>query len=105
MVGSSLMEEKIVLATFMEETLWLEEVNKNCSPHKPLYYHKCWNTLMPVVEKIRSLGIYVSINKWSSVYNNHRQNGAIVKVFTSEGADTLINTYNVCLKFIKDLNK
>lgn len=52
-------------------------------PHEGLYeYHKEWRLLMPVVEKIESLGIVVEISNGFYLRNVHNKMFYRCKVFT-----------------------
>ena len=69
---------------------------------KNLKYHKDWNRLMPVIEKIESLGYFCMINKWTSVYI--RSESTRMYIATLEGNDKLKNTYQAVVEFIKYWN-
>lgn len=67
-------------------------------------YHDNWDSLMPVIEKIESLGYFCMINKWTSVYTGSEKNGRI-SITTVEGKSKLTNTYQAVIKFIEWYNE
>ena len=65
-----------------------------------LHYHSDWNWLMPVVEKIESLGYKVDISKWeNSQYCGIYLNGK--KIAGNETNTKIEAVYNACIEFIK----
>ena len=68
---------------------------------------KYWECLMPVVEKINSLGYHTMINgvdfhnhQWTAIYNKDR-----VTIANIHGYSLKDNTYKAVIKFIKWYNK
>lgn len=69
----------------------------NHRPHIDLHYHKDWNWLMEVVEKIESLDIY---------YNNYIDyNSSIVSSGKIELSTNINFVYNQIIDFIKWYNE
>lgn len=64
-------------------------------------FHKSWDWLIPVIEKIESLGYFVMINKWTSVYlvEGERQDKR-TPITSIEGFSKIENTYVAALEFI-----
>lgn len=98
-------EDKIkdgkTIATFMDfPTLSLAG---RITDELALTLFKDWNSLMTVVEKIESLGYFVMINKWSSVYMGPESQR---KSISSNFGDSKIdNTYQAVCQFIKWYNE
>jgi len=65
-----------------------------------LKYNESWDWLMPVVEKIESLGYYFMINKWTSAYTNGAD-GDRISITTVEGKTKILNTWKAVVEFIK----
>lgn len=71
-----------------------------------LKFDSDWNWLMPVLEKIQSLGY--SINRSSSMVYINGDNGIVVppiNVYIESGTSEKKAVYDVCLSFIKWYNK
>ena len=68
-----------------------------------LDYSGSWDWLMPVVEKIETLGYFCMINKWTSVYTG--SDGERIQVTTVEGKSKIKNTYKAVVEFIKWYNQ
>ena len=70
-----------------------------------LLYHTSWNWLMPVVEKIETLGLNIPIDiHWHGTYigdrkSNHRIIGYV------KGGKRLNHTYDAVVEFIKWYNE
>ena len=63
-------------------------------------YHKDWNWLMLVVEKIESLGYKIDISKWEkSQYCGIYLNGK--KISGNEQILKIEAVYNACIEFVK----
>lgn len=113
--SSRIIENNKLIAEFMGWVFNKHGIEQNTShptPNTPIsgVHYKdfngfsfYWDWLMPVVEKIESLGYYTMINKWSSVYriNNSQDRKSIV---TIHGKSKIENTYRVCVEFIKWFN-
>ena len=71
---------------------------------RDLKFHKDWNWLMEVVEKIESLGYKVDILKWeNSQYCGIYLNGK--KISGNETNTKIEAVYNACVEFIKWYNE
>lgn len=66
-------------------------------------YIRNWEAMMEVVEKIESLGYYVMINRWTSIYTGKGTERNMI--FNVENQSKIKNTYYACIGFIKWLNK
>jgi hypothetical protein len=75
--------------------------NGNCFDE--LLFNSSWDWLIPVVEKIESLGYFCMINKWTSVYSGSSLE--IIAISTVEGKSKIENTYKACFIFIEWFNK
>lgn len=71
--------------------------------HKNLKFHYDWNWLMQCVDKIESLGYFVMINKWSSVYTG--SDGDRISVTSVESGGKHFNTWYAVSKFIDWYNE
>lgn len=71
-----------------------------------LEFHKSWDWLMPVIEKIESLGYFVMINKWTSVYEDEKRRtiGDLNFLINKEKGSKIENTYKAVVEFIKWYN-
>jgi hypothetical protein len=67
-------------------------------------YERDWNSLMPVVEKIESLGYFCMINRWTSVYTGFGQTPSQMSITNVEGKSKIGNTYRAVLAFIEWIN-
>lgn len=76
-----------------------------------LKYHKDWNWLMEVVEKIESLDFYsFEIKKYSVCVYKYNDDGENVRSITSKyatyrGTEKIRATYDACVEFIKWYNE
>lgn len=66
-------------------------------------YNELWDRLMPVIEKIESLGYFCMINRWTSVYTGSEDNR--IEITTVQGLSKIQNTYLAVLAFINWYNK
>jgi len=68
-------------------------------------YDLSWDWLMPVVEKIESLGYFCMINKWTSVYAGSKDSR--LSITAIEGKSKIKNTHEAVVEFIQwyNLNK
>lgn len=67
-----------------------------------LKYHTSWDWLMPVVEKIESLGYEVVITETDCYVIVEKE--PIYKAYESNLETKIASTYNLCLSFIKYYN-
>ena len=68
-------------------------------------YHESWNKLMPVVEKIESLGYDVSINTSYVDIMKYNEGGGMTQVACGEGKGSKINnTLDAVIQFITYYN-
>ena len=86
---------------------------------KSLSYNSSWDALMPVVEKISSMGYYFDINNhgthWTgdkdtskyicAFYKNHKQKYRYPEITREFGSTLHSATYKAVVKFIKWYNK
>jgi len=86
----------------LEVQLPLDNPSKNGYWTRPMY-EESWDWLMPVVEKIETLGYFCMINKWTSVYTG--SDGERIQVTTVEGKSKIQNTYKAVVEFIKWYNQ
>lgn len=68
-----------------------------------MHFKDKWDWLMPVVEKIESLGYFVMINRWTSVYQGPAHDRK--ELFTLSSESKILNTYRVIVKFIRWYNE
>jgi len=68
-----------------------------------LDYHSSWSELMPVVEKINSLGFFCVINEWQCKISRYSDYSGIISYDSITDKDTkLIDvTYKAVIEFIK----
>ena len=66
-----------------------------------LEFETSWDWIMPVVEKIESMGYFVMINKWTSVYTGTENNR--IEVTTVSGKNKLQNTVKAIDIFIRQI--
>ena len=88
----------------------IEFPNRNKCWDTDLKYSTDWNWLMPVVEKIESLGEFgycVTISStWIRIYNQIHNTDTIVDMDTFNSKDTKIqDIYNAVVEFIKWYNE
>ena len=62
-----------------------------------------WNELISVVEYIETLGYYVMINRWTSIYYGNGEDR--IKVTTVEGNSKTLNTWKAVTLFINEYNQ
>lgn len=81
-----------------------------CYGANELQYHKDWNWLMQVVEKIENtkydnltFDVFISKNKTHIHYSAN--NEWFSNIFLYEGKTKIENTYNACVEFIKWYNE
>ena len=67
--------------------------------NKGINYHKSWDWLMPVVQKIESLGYVFTIQGGKAEYNEMTSKP---KIFIAK--DKMSSTYKAVVKFINQLN-
>ncbi len=91
------MKDNILIAEFME----IEQfVNQN-----KLEYHNSWDWLMPVVEKIESIGYEFTIVESRCKVSNNTDH-SIKELFYIEKIGIKIdNVYDAVIQFIKQYNK
>ena len=95
------MESNKLIAEFMGKYC-----SKSIRPQpKPYEYHEDWNWLMPVVDKIESLGYsYDRIN--ADVFINNQNGENVIPNPMDENTMTMIEkTYYVVGEFIKQYNR
>lgn len=68
-----------------------------------MHFKDKWDWLMPVVDKIESMGYFVMINRWTSVYTG--SDGNRIQITTVEGPSKITNTYQAILQFIRWYNE
>ena len=69
-------------------------------------YRNSWNWLMPVVEKIESLGYFVEINRWVAIYEEQdRMRTSAITIKPVGNTPKIIKVYDTCVEFIKWYNK
>ena len=85
------MKDNKLIAEFMGE-------EQLCLPHE-LKYHTEWNWLMPVVEKIESLGYVFTIQGGKAEFGEMISE---TRCFIAEGK--LSSTYKAVIEFIKTYN-
>ena len=88
---------------FVIERLMFAKMAFFLKDYARLEFHTKWNWLMPVVEKIESLGYFCMINKWTSVYTG--SDGERLQVTSVEGNSKILNTWKAIIEFIKWINQ
>ena len=78
----------------------LYELNGIAYPINKLQYHKSWDWLMPVVQKIESLGYVFTIQGGKAEYGE-----MISKTQSFIAEDKLSSTYKAVVDFINQYNK
>lgn len=78
------------------------ENNKEVLP-KDLKYHTSWDWLMPVVEKIESLGYEFQITKEEAYFKD--TDGDFEIVASAFNGSIMDNTYNAVVQFIEWFNE
>jgi hypothetical protein len=63
-------------------------------------YHKEWEYLMPVVEKIEADGYFVMINKWTSVYTGSEADR--IEITSISGKPKILNTWKAIVEHLKN---
>ena len=81
-----------------------KEYTKECLTLKNYnnIFKKDWEAMMEVVEKIETLGYYVMINRWTSIYTGKGIERTMIS--SVENQSKIENTYYACIEFIKWLN-
>ena len=85
------------------ENIWSEKIYPDT---KDLKYHKSFDWLMPVVEKIESLGYEVKIGRIScQVHEILKQNSPISSLVCGNISKKIDLVYDVCVNFIQWYNQ
>ena len=105
----NIIENNKIIAEFLNltsqvifEQVWAVSENGKTNFYKKdeLKFHSDWNWLMPVIEKIESLGYKIDISKWeNSQYCGIYLNGK--KIAGNETSTKIEAVYNACIEFIK----
>lgn len=69
-----------------------------------LKYHKDWNSIMQVIEKIESLNYQVTINSLSCLIEKYYGNSQKLKILRY-GKTRFESTYNIIITFIEHYNE
>ena len=101
-----------IIAEFMDEVVFQKRprhyigVTENMKPYKladKLKYNSSWDWLMPVVEKIHSMGIQVEISiKRCMIHGLY--DGKIIDQNWSKATPLIEIVYKACVEFIKGYN-
>ena len=76
------------------------DVDTYLENNKELQYHTSWDWLMPVVEKIESLGYWVNRNDGDITISN-KSDMVVITPMSSGGIDMM---YKAVVEFIKEYN-
>ena len=79
--------------------------NSNCFDENQLNFHKSWDWLMPVVEKIESLGYNIHIRDCDCVIYNWTDKSTDKLLNIESGKGKRDSTYKAVVEFIKYYNK
>jgi len=94
--------ERLIFGCYADEDYYDDK-----KPYDEYYwsvsYSSSWDWLIPVIEKIESLGYFCMINKWSSVYTGSQSDR--INITTVEGKSKIENTHKAVTIFIKWYNK
>jgi hypothetical protein len=97
------MKNNKIIALFMGDINSLDakvSFNKNCTVDE-LQYHKSWDWLMPVVDKIESLNFSIEMNKQEE--GDYQcliiKKDILVQTFSNNKIEAV---YNAVIKFIKN---
>ena len=102
------MENNTLIAEFMggqrvlpdEDVYNMPTHNNLCYGVNELQYHTSWDWLMPVVEKIESLGYWVNRNDGDITISN-KSDMVVITPMSSGGMDMM---YKAVVEFIKEYN-
>lgn len=98
-------EQNKLIAEFIGLKIITDGISLFDTNYRPLkQYHKDWNALMEVVERIEGLGYSIEINK----QEEHDYQCLVVKkdILIQEFSNTKIEAvYNACIEFINWYNK
>ena len=99
-------ENNKLIAEFMDKDVaLLESVGIEKYTSDELKYHTSWDWLMPVVEKIESLGYDVIIRKDSCEIIGENVKGVEYSSYECFNAGKHITTYQAVVEFINQYNK